>query len=73
MYSISIWQNLQDIYQMGEVQRHVLAARVPVRLGVRTQSGVFTYVGDWRRVLFDSKYHGGASPITGWTQLSGEE
>jgi hypothetical protein len=67
MYSISLWRDMKDIYKMGEVQKHILAARVPGRLGVHTESGVFTYVGDWRRVLFSSKYSG-SSPITGWEQ-----
>jgi len=63
--SISLWRNVEDIYQMGEVSSHVLAARVPGRLQVSTQSGVFSYVGDWRRVLFGSSYTDG-SPLTGW-------
>lgn len=67
IYSISMWRDTEDIYKMGKVQRHIMAARVPARLGVHTKSGVFTYVGDWRRVLFDSSYSG-SSPITGWTQ-----
>jgi hypothetical protein len=63
--SISLWRNAEDIYQMGEVSSHVLAARAPGRLEVSTQSGVFSYVGDWRRVLFGNSYTDG-SPLTGW-------
>jgi len=63
--SISLWRKAEDIYQMGEVSSHVLAARVPGRLQVSTRSGVFSYVGDWRRVLFGSSYTDG-SPLTGW-------
>src|SRR6185312_13763593 len=65
LMSISLWRKAEDIYQMGEVSSHVLAARVPGRLEVSTQSGVFSYVGDWRRVLFGSRYTDG-SPLTGW-------
>jgi hypothetical protein len=71
MYSISMWRNIEDIYRMGEVHRHVLAARVPGQLGVHTEAGIFTYVGDWRRVLFNSSY-AGSSPITGWAQQSAQ-
>ncbi len=65
MHSISMWREIEDIYRMGEVRRHILAARLPGRLNVRTYSGIFAYAGDWRRVLFNSR-HTGASPLTGW-------
>jgi hypothetical protein len=60
-----MWHEIGDIYRMGEVRRHILAARIPGQLNVSTNSGVFSYVGDWRRVLFSSRYSG-ASPLTGW-------
>lgn len=63
--SISLWRRVEDIYQMGEVSSHIMAARVPGQLEVSTQSGVFSYVGDWRRVLFGSRDIDG-SPLTGW-------
>lgn len=65
MYSISMWRDLDEIYGMGEVTRHIQAARLPVKLGAETSAGVFTYVGDWRRVLFRTK-QAGPSPITKW-------
>ncbi|MEO6703366.1 MAG: hypothetical protein ABI140_17770 [Jatrophihabitantaceae bacterium] len=65
MMSISLWRKAEDIYQMGEVTSHVLAARVPGRLDISTQAGVFSYVGDWRKVLFGNVYTDG-SPLTGW-------
>lgn len=63
--SISLWRKAEDIYGMGEVQSHIVATRVPGKIRVTTQSGVFTYSGDWRRVLFGTKYTDG-SPLTGW-------
>lgn len=65
LISISLWESADDIYGMGEVKSHVLASRVPGQLEVSTQSGVFSYVGDWRRVLFGNVYTDG-SPLTGW-------
>jgi hypothetical protein len=52
LLSISVWQDLGSVYSMGKVTRHIMATRLPCRLGVRTSSGVYCYVGDWRRVLF---------------------
>ena len=62
VYSISLWQDRQSIYGMGEVSAHVRASRVPARLGVTTSCGVFDYAGDWRNVLF-GKGWGGPSPL----------
>jgi hypothetical protein len=52
LLSVTIWQDLRSLYSMGGVPRHVIAARVPRQLGVATVSGVFCFVGDWKRVLF---------------------
>lgn len=54
VYSISLWRDLDSVYSMGNVPRHVSAARVPRVMGVETTCGVFCYVGDWRRVMFRS-------------------
>jgi hypothetical protein len=54
MLSISLWQNLDSIYGMGNVPRHVAAARLPAQLGVATTCGIYYLVGDWRRVMFRS-------------------
>jgi hypothetical protein len=54
MLSISLWQDLDSVYSMGDVDHHVAAVRVPGSLGVATTSGVFCFVGDWRRVMFRS-------------------
>jgi hypothetical protein len=48
MLSISLWEDLDSVYSMGDVPRHIVAARAPGRLGVRTTSGVFCFAGDWR-------------------------
>ena len=52
MFSVSMWPDIDSVYAMGGVNRHVLAARLPRRIGVRTTCGVFCYAGDWRRVMF---------------------
>jgi hypothetical protein len=54
MLSVSLWPDIASVYSMGNVPRHVEAARVPGRLGIRTTSGVFCFAGDWRRVMFGS-------------------
>ena len=58
VFSVSLWRDLDSVYAMGEVPRHVHASRLPARLRIRTRAGVFSYTGDWRRVMFDA---GGAS------------
>jgi hypothetical protein len=54
LLSISLWKDLDSVYGMGMVPRHVSAVRVPGRLGARTTCGMFCFVGDWRRVMFGS-------------------
>lgn len=54
MLSISLWENLDSIYAMGNVARHVSAARVPSAMGVATSCGIYSLTGDWRRVMFGS-------------------
>jgi hypothetical protein len=50
--SMSLWRDIESVYSMGEVPRHVHASRLPPRFGIRTQAGVFCYAGDWRQVMF---------------------
>ena len=50
--SMSLWRDLDSVYSMGSVPRHIHAARVPHRLGINTRAGVFCYAGDWRQVMF---------------------
>jgi hypothetical protein len=52
--NVSLWRDLDSVYSMGKVPRHVQAARVPAKLGVITSCGVFCYVGEWTRVMFGS-------------------
>jgi hypothetical protein len=52
LLNVSLWSDSGSIYSMGRVSRHVAAARLPSRLGVRTDGAVYPYAGDWRRVLF---------------------
>jgi len=60
--SISIWRDLDSVYSMGDVRRHVTAARLAGSWNVRTANGVFCYVGDWRRVMFGGA-GGAGSPL----------
>ncbi|MEN3359653.1 MAG: hypothetical protein V7637_3635 [Mycobacteriales bacterium] len=52
LLSVSLWTDLESIYSMGGVPRHVSVVRIPHRLGIRTACGVFCFGGDWRRVMF---------------------
>jgi hypothetical protein len=52
--SVSVWKELEAVRVMGEVNRHIVAVRVPGHFGWRTRSGVFGFAGDWRAVLFAS-------------------
>jgi hypothetical protein len=60
--SVSVWKDIESVYSMGRVDRHITATRIPARIGVRTASGIYCYVGDWRRVMFRSEVYGG-SPL----------
>jgi hypothetical protein len=50
--SVSLWRDLESVYTMGRVPRHINGSRLPARLGVRTCSALFCYGGDWRQVMF---------------------
>jgi hypothetical protein len=50
--SVSLWRDLDSVYSMGGVGRHITASRLPRRLGISTRCGVFCYSGDWRYVMF---------------------
>ncbi|MFE3905965.1 hypothetical protein ACFXPY_38340 [Streptomyces sp. NPDC059153] len=52
--SVTLWRTLESMYAMGEVQSHILASRVPHKLGIRTTSGLFPYGGDWKNLLFEA-------------------
>ncbi|HEX6700021.1 MAG TPA: hypothetical protein VF101_04755 [Gaiellaceae bacterium] len=72
VWSVSLWTHLDAVRAMGRVNRHVMAARLPGRLGWTTRSGVFRFGGDWRAVLFDSKLHT-RNPLTEATQAEKED
>jgi hypothetical protein len=65
VYSVTLWHDLDSVYSMGGVPRHVRAARLPHRLGITTRCGAFSYVGDWRRVMFGADAPA-ASPLERW-------
>lgn len=52
MLSVTLWRQLDDVYGMGKVDAHIMAARLPARLGIRTSSGIYSYRGDWRQIMF---------------------
>jgi hypothetical protein len=62
LLSVSMWEDLESVYSMGRVGLHITATRLPGRLGVRTASGIFCYMGDWRHVMFGSSVTTG-SPL----------
>lgn len=52
--SITLWRDLDSVYSMGEIPRHIHASRLPARMNITTRAGVFPYAGDWRHVMFDA-------------------
>jgi hypothetical protein len=62
LVSISLWNDLDSVYSMGNVPAHVAAARLPRQVGVRTACGVFCFAGDWRSVMFGGG-HAARSPL----------
>jgi hypothetical protein len=54
LLSVSLWDDIESIYSMGNVRAHIVATRRPGKMGIDTASGVYCFVGDWRRVLFRS-------------------
>lgn len=63
LLSFSIWDGVESIYDMGQVNRHVSAARVPHRLSAVTSCGIYTYRGDWRNVMFATPISAAQEPI----------
>ena len=55
LLSISLWADLKAVYSMGNVSRHIEAARLPRRLGIATNCGIYGFAGDWRRVMFGTE------------------
>jgi hypothetical protein len=52
LLSISLWRDLDSVYSMGDVPRHISAVRAARALTTGTACGVFCFVGDWRQVMF---------------------
>lgn len=63
LLSISLWQDLDSLYSMGDVPRHVAAVRVAGTLTRGTACGVFCFVGDWRQVMFRGPANAKRSPL----------
>src|SRR5262245_10766305 len=52
LLSFSLWRDLDGVYDMGKADSHIVASRVPARLGVSTSCGIYPYAGDWRQIMF---------------------
>jgi hypothetical protein len=63
LLSFSLWDAMENIYDMGQVSRHVSAARIPHRLHAVTSCGIYTYRGDWRNVMFATPTPSAKEPI----------
>lgn len=57
--SISLWRHLDGVYDMGGSNRHIVASRRPAKLGISTACGIYTYAGDWRRLMFGTAAEAG--------------
>lgn len=62
LLNVSLWEDMEGVHSMGRVRRHVNATRLPSHLGVATDGGVYSYTGDWRRVIFGAGREG-RSPV----------
>jgi hypothetical protein len=69
MLSITLWENIQSVYTMGNVMQHVRASKVPHRIGVATNCGVYCFAGDWRRVMFHVEGVQSHSPLAKSTSV----
>jgi len=54
--SVSLWSDIKGLYDMGKVEAHIAATRLPAQRGITTSCGVYGYRGDWRTVLFGEGY-----------------
>jgi hypothetical protein len=52
LLSVSLWEDIESVYTIGNVPAHVRAARLTHRLGVRTTCGIYCFTGTCKRVLF---------------------
>jgi hypothetical protein len=59
LLSFSLWRQLDSIYDMGKSNRHIVASRLPARLGVSTACGIYAYSGDWRQLMFGTSVSAG--------------
>lgn len=53
--SISLWQDVDSIYSMGQCEKHITVSRIPRRLGIDTDSHIFSCAGEWKQVLFGAR------------------
>jgi hypothetical protein len=67
LLSVTLWRHLDDIYEMGKVNHHIEASRMPARLGIQTTCGVYAYGGDWRKLMFGTD-HTSADPLVAAAQ-----
>jgi hypothetical protein len=60
--SISLWQNIESVYTIGNVGRHVFAVRAARRLRARTSCELYCSVGECKRVMFPHPIGTGPPP-----------
>ena len=62
--SVSLWTDPASLYDLGEVQQHVVATRLPGRRGIQTSCGVYQYEGDCSAVMFGVGPNWKPNPLT---------
>lgn len=62
MYSVSAWESVNAVYDLGNVDEHIRASRIPVAWSVETRCGIFAYSGEWKQLMFGGG-KGGLSPL----------
>jgi hypothetical protein len=66
--NLTVWASTERIRDMGQSNRHVAAVKTVAGKRISARSGIFSYTGGWRQVLFDSP----ASAENPFTRLAGE-
>ena len=62
-YSVTLWREPRALYDMGEVREHIEIVKRAGRLGIRTEGGVFPYLGHWSNLLFGARLSA-SSPLS---------
>lgn len=52
VHSVSLWDDLAYLYDMGKVPEHIAVARIPRKFGIQTTCGIYAYEGDCAAAMF---------------------